>query len=91
VSALRAVLQRRAKDTPNDIVFEGSDVVLTAADLLSAIDEMASIIHALDAHTVALLADNPPHWAVVDLCCQIYGICLVPVPTFFTAAQVEHL
>jgi long-chain acyl-CoA synthetase len=91
MSALRAVLQRRAKDTPNDIVFEGSDVVLTAADLLSAIDEMASIIHALDAHTVALLADNSPHWAVVDLCCQIYGICLVPVPTFFTAAQVEHL
>lgn len=91
MSSLLAVLQRRAEETPNDIVFEGSDTSLTAADLLVGIEEIAGIIRAADAHTVALLADNSPYWAIVDLSCQIYGVCLVPVPTFFSATQVEHL
>jgi long-subunit acyl-CoA synthetase (AMP-forming) len=39
---------------------------------------------------VALLADNQPDWLVLDLACHAGGYCLVPLPGFFTPAQMTH-
>lgn len=40
---------------------------------------------------VALLADNAIDWVCVDLACQDAGICLVPLPTFFSRQQIHHV
>jgi len=37
-----------------------------------------------------LRMDNGPNWLCADLACQIAGVPVVPLPAFFTPAQVEH-
>lgn len=39
---------------------------------------------------VGLIADNGPSWVVADLAAQKAGVVLVPLPAFFTAAQIDH-
>ena len=39
---------------------------------------------------LGLLADNGPDWVLADLAAQRAGVVLVPLPAFFTAAQLAH-
>lgn len=39
---------------------------------------------------VALLAGNSPEWIAIDLACREAGVALVPLPSFFTSAQIAH-
>lgn len=39
---------------------------------------------------LGLLADNGPDWVAVDLDAEAAGIALVPLPPFFTPAQLAH-
>jgi long-subunit acyl-CoA synthetase (AMP-forming) len=39
---------------------------------------------------LGLIADNGPGWVITDLAAQKAGVVLVPLPAFFTPAQVEH-
>ncbi len=39
---------------------------------------------------VALLAGNSIEWAVVDIACREAGICLLPLPEFFSERQRRH-
>lgn len=39
---------------------------------------------------VAILADNSPEWIAVDLATQDLELVLVPLPAFFTPAQMAH-
>jgi len=41
-------------------------------------------------NVLGLLADNGPDWVAVDLDAEAAGIPLVPLPTFFTPAQLAH-
>ena len=52
-----------------------------------------SLVAALQAarpRVLGLLADNGPQWAALDLAAEQAGVVLVPLPTFFTAAQCAH-
>jgi long-subunit acyl-CoA synthetase (AMP-forming) len=40
---------------------------------------------------LALHADNGLSWLITDLSCQNSGICLLPLPTFFSIAQLKHV
>lgn len=91
MNTLLLALQDRARQSPSDIVLEGSDQEMTAVDLLSELDALVEFLTKVEARTVALYADNSPQWAVVDLACQFTDLCLVPVPTFFSTDQVHHL
>ncbi|HEU4352884.1 MAG TPA: AMP-binding protein [Burkholderiales bacterium] len=39
---------------------------------------------------VGLIADNGPGWVIADLAAQQAGVVLVPLPAFFTPAQIDH-
>lgn len=39
---------------------------------------------------MGLIGDNGPAWVVADLAAQKAGVVLVPLPAFFTPAQLEH-
>jgi len=91
VNALLSALQDRALQSPSDIVLEGNGLAVSALDLLSDIESLMEVLTRTAARTIALYADNSPSWAVVDLACQFAGICMIPIPTFFSAAQVDHL
>ncbi len=91
MNALRLALRDRALQSPSDIVLEGNGVHLSAANLLSGIESLIEFLRKTEAQTIALYANNSPHWALVDLACQFAGICLIPAPTFFSSAQLDHL
>jgi len=91
VNRLLLALQDRAYNSPSDIVLQGNGVSLSAADLLEKINGLIEELEKTGANTIALYADNSPQWAVVDLACQFAGICLIPIPTFFSTAQIDHL
>jgi long-chain acyl-CoA synthetase len=42
------------------------------------------------ARVAGLMADNGVDWVVADLAAERAGVVLVPLPAFFTAAQLEH-
>ena len=91
MNTLRLALRERIRQSPSDIVLEGNGVCWSAATLLSEIDNLIEVLRKTDAQTIALYANNSPRWALVDLACQFAGICLIPVPTFFSPAQIDHL
>lgn len=55
------------------------------------VETLAAELRALDIHTLGLLCDNRPEWIIVDLAAMACGICLVPIPVFFSASQIRHL
>ena len=84
-------LETRACRSPESVVLETADRRLNISELLAQVQEVTFALRAGAFQTVALYADNSPEWVVVDLACQKEGICLVPLPTFFTAEQVSHV
>lgn len=58
-------------------------------------DELYAEVIALQAQlaksrVVAVLADNGPAWVIADLACQASGVVHLPLPEFFSAAQLRH-
>ena len=84
-------LRQRAKNQPQEVVLQGRGAAINAAELLAHLQSLAQVLRDGAARTVALYADNSPAWAIVDLACQLQSRCLVPIPPFFSASQVEHL
>jgi len=74
---------------PHDsIVFRGATSEWTAKAVLSEVERLAARL--ADCHVVALLADNSPEWALTDLAALRSGTPLLPLPAFFTPAQLTH-
>ncbi len=90
MNALLQALENRAVHSPEAIALEGSDNSLSVTELLAQVRDIAPRLAAGGYQRVALLADNSPEWIIVDLACQLEGICLVPLPTFFSAEQLAH-
>ena len=91
MNPLLHALQQQAKNQPQDIVLEGRGIAVSAAELLAQLQSLARFLRGSGAQTIAIYADNSPAWAMVDLVCQLECLHLVPVPTFSSSAQVEHL
>ena len=91
MNRLLLALRDRAHNSPSDVVLQGNGVSLSAVDLLGEINCLIEELEKTEVRTIALYADNSPQWAVVDLACQFSGICLIPIPTFFSRAQIDHL
>lgn len=86
VAALFRALTERAPDSP---VLVGESANWRAADLLAAVDALSSRLAAC--RTLAVLADNGPDWVIADLAALRSGIAHVPLPHFFSPAQLAHV
>jgi len=64
---------------------------LTLERLATRTSALAELIEGLGVRTLALHMDNRLDWVVIDLACQQAGICLVPLPTFFSSGQLQHV
>lgn len=85
----RNVLFDALEARPDDsIVFRGATSGWTAKAVLSEVEHLATRL--ADSHVVALLADNSPEWALTDLAALRAGTPLLPLPAFFTPAQLQH-
>ena len=67
------------------------DGELTYAALHAEVQACAAWLRARGVQRLALFADNGPAWVIADLACLAARVALVPVPGFFSAAQVAHV
>ena len=84
-------LQRFAQEQPERPVLVDEHRAMGAAQLLSAVESQVARLAATGASRIGLLADSGIDWVIVDLASQFAGLCLVPVPTFFSDQQIEHV
>lgn len=87
ISALAA----RATRSPEAIAVTDGCVSLSVEELHHRVSDAADRLRLSGCRVLALLADNGIDWVVADLAAAMAGIPLVPVPPFFTPAQVAHL
>jgi long-chain acyl-CoA synthetase len=73
-----------------DIVLQSGAKSLSRSELLLAVDGLAKQLRSLNLKSVALYADNGIDWILIDLACQALDIRVVPVPLFFSTAQIKH-
>lgn len=75
----------------NRFVAQGGNSRLTAGELRRRCTRLANELHEQNIGCLALHADNGLNWLVVDLACQLASICLIPLPTFFSNAQLRSV
>ncbi|PWI35150.1 long-chain fatty acid--CoA ligase [Vibrio albus] len=71
--------------------FTGEEQTLTYAELLDRIEDAAEVLQRQNARCIALKAENSLDWIVADLSAMLAGIAIVPIPTFFSDQQVQHV
>jgi long-subunit acyl-CoA synthetase (AMP-forming) len=69
---------------------EDGDRCWDRAQLEQAIGGLAGILVAQGTRVMATLMDNSPAWVVCDAAAARAGVVHVPLPVFFTPAQVTH-
>lgn len=84
-------LRRLAETRPGALALAAPDERLDYRTLWGAVHELAEAITAAGLQRLGLCGDNGPAWAVADLACLLAGVVCVPVPGFFSPAQVRHL
>ena len=77
-----------AARVPDSVVLVGDGEVWTSDALLGEIDALAARLRATQ--VLGLLADNSPRWAIADLAALRAQTPVLPLPTFFTPAQLSH-
>jgi acyl-CoA synthetase (AMP-forming)/AMP-acid ligase II/heme oxygenase len=61
-----------------------------AQALHAAVQALVATLHDSGARRVATLLDNGPAWVALDLACREAELVHVPLPLFFTPAQIAH-
>jgi hypothetical protein len=78
-----------AKRSPDAIVLQGAtQQTWRASELLSAVDHLAARI--AGTRVLAVLAGNGPAWVIADLAALRAGTVHLPLPDFFSQAQLAH-
>ena len=90
MNALLQSIACTAKQEPLRDAFIGDNIRFSYQALIDASIDLSRRILDSDVGTLALIADNGPEWAVVDLACQMAECCFIPLPLFFSPAQVRH-
>ncbi|MGD8908463.1 MAG: AMP-binding protein [Chromatiales bacterium] len=83
-------LTQHAIQKPCATAIEGKGIDLSYADLQVALQVLVAQLQALEVDILAVDLDNGPAWALIDLASLACGITLVPLPPFFSAAQLRH-
>lgn len=84
-------LRQRARLQPDAPALVSPSAVFSYRELWGAIRELAIELETAGVKRLGLCGDNTPGWVIADLACLLAGIVCVPVPSFFSATQTEHL
>jgi long-subunit acyl-CoA synthetase (AMP-forming) len=63
---------------------------LAYANLPGVVADIGDWLQTTGSHVVGLQLQNGIDWVLLDLACQAAGIVVLPLPDFFSAAQIEH-
>ncbi len=68
-----------------------SSQTISFETMLCEVDRVADWLKRQDVSCLMLHSDNIPEWIYVDLACQQTDVVFVPVPSFFSAQQIESI
>jgi long-subunit acyl-CoA synthetase (AMP-forming) len=77
-----------AAQRPQHLALADHGCILNYQELQQEIERVAPTI---SGRRVGLLMDNGCAWAVIDLCLQKNGATCIPMPSFFSDCQLQHL
>jgi long-chain acyl-CoA synthetase len=90
-SSLLLQLEDMAAAVPADAVaLRDGRSSLTYANLPRAVADISTWLQSTGSHVVGLHLQNGIDWVLLDLACQATGIIALPLPDFFSAAQIAH-
>lgn len=84
-------LALHAVSLPDQVALCWPDGQLNYAELLLQIKTIARMLSETGYQCLALDVANGPAWIVLDLAALESGISLIPLPPFFSAAQLQHI
>ncbi|TPW09816.1 MAG: AMP-dependent synthetase and ligase [Halothiobacillaceae bacterium] len=90
MTTLLHAIEQHAQKSPASVAVIGQNLQLSYRALQQEITKLAALFAVSGFQRVALFLDNSPVWVVADLAAQRAGVALTPLPTFFTAKQIEH-
>jgi len=84
-------LQTHASEQPHQPALKNQLGTVSYGGLYVAIQIVSEILRTLEISSLGLLMDNSPAWVIMDLAALDAGITVVPLPTFFSQAQIDHV
>ncbi|SHE34502.1 AMP-binding protein [Vibrio gazogenes] len=91
-----SALFSHASQCPDAIAFIGQNSLgepetLTFQQLSEQVCHYAGVFSELQSHCIAIYAENSLSWLIADLAAMYAQIPCVPLPKFFSSAQIEHV
>lgn len=86
-----AAINTHAKMHPAKIALTGESIQLTYADLALRINQLADWLLSRKIYCAGLWGENSVEWIIADLAAWKAGVTLVPLPRFFSPAQLQHV
>jgi long-subunit acyl-CoA synthetase (AMP-forming) len=83
-------LQRRAASDPGATALRSRDKRLGYGELMDAVHQASRQLRSLQLRSIGLFLDNGLDWIIFDLAALQAGISVVPLPWFFSDAQIAH-
>lgn len=91
MNKILGAIYHHAVTTPEKIALTGHNAQLTYAQLATHINQLADWLVAQNIDRAGLWGENSIEWIVADLAAWQANITLVPLPRFFSAAQLQHV
>jgi long-chain acyl-CoA synthetase len=83
-------IRRYARTCPDRPALQSSSRILSYAELACEIEIRAEQLRSHAPRVLGLMADNGIDWVLADLAAMQVGVPVVPLPTFFSQAQLRH-
>lgn len=84
-------LAKYAQTQSQQLALQGQNLALSYAELHASIASTQKMLAPLaGTNTIALAVENSPTWVVLDLAAMANKNATVPLPTFFSATQIQH-
>lgn len=88
---LPETLARHAAVQPDAVALQSPAQTLSYGELWPVVNELAQHLRDSGLRRFGLVGDNTLAWVLADLACRLADVVCVPVPGFFSRAQIDHL
>jgi long-subunit acyl-CoA synthetase (AMP-forming) len=90
-NAVIAALQAHALQTPDDVALRGVSGALSYGELWQRVVQLSTWLRTQAVSVAGLSGENSVEWIIADLAAWHASVTLVPLPGFFSAAQLQHV
>ncbi|MGQ0443412.1 MAG: AMP-binding protein [Methylophilaceae bacterium] len=89
-SLIKSALAHHSSTQPNKIALQGEQTSFTYAQLEAELTKISAQLNGCKLRVLGIFMESSPAWAILDLAAIWASIPVVPLPLFFSAAQICH-